>query len=443
MPPIPDRPDPQQHPEPAGPHGRIRTAEVLSIGTEIVVGETRDTNASELATALTAAGVVVGRITALPDHLDTVRGAFADGLARADLVVSTGGLGPTPDDLTREAIAAVCGEEPTADPGLEAWLRDLWARRDLPFPPMNRKQAWLIPSAAALANPNGTAPGWFVRPPGGGTIVALPGPPREMRPMWTDEAMPRLRAVGLGRDLVARTYRLTGIGESQVAERLGEEMLRATDPEVATYARADAVDVRVSAVSDGDTGSAEARVAAVAAIVEDRLGEYIWATGTTTWGQALDERLVTLGWRLATTEHGTHGALAALLAGIDRLALAMVRHADDPAAGTDDPEGTGDGEAGPGTSGAAGAAEASADTPRGRLLAVASEARAAGSADVGLALRARERGADMVVSLAIVSPAGEHVERRIVFLGGTQGRSRAALTAAAALLTHLRAVDPA
>jgi molybdenum cofactor synthesis domain-containing protein len=101
----------------------LLTAELLSVGTELTVGETRDTNAGELARSLTGMGVAVRRIQALPDDLDAVREAFATALERADLVVSTGGLGPTPDDLTREAIAAVTGEEPAVDADLEAWLR--------------------------------------------------------------------------------------------------------------------------------------------------------------------------------------------------------------------------------------------------------------------------------------------------------------------------------
>ena len=144
-------------------HRPIRTAELLSIGSEITVGETRDTNAGELARSLTGLGIAVGRIQAVPDDLATVRDAMTTAVGRADLVVSTGGLGPTPDDLTREAIAAAVGEEPVVDPGLERWLRELWSRRGIPFPEMNLKQAWLLPSATALPNPNGTAPGWSVR----------------------------------------------------------------------------------------------------------------------------------------------------------------------------------------------------------------------------------------------------------------------------------------
>jgi nicotinamide-nucleotide amidase len=123
----------------------VRTAELLSIGTELTVGETRDTNAGDLARDLTCHGVVVGRITALPDDLPAVTEAFREALSRAELVVSTGGLGPTPDDLTREAIAALVGETPVVDPALDTWLRELFDRRGLPFPEANRKQAWLIP----------------------------------------------------------------------------------------------------------------------------------------------------------------------------------------------------------------------------------------------------------------------------------------------------------
>jgi nicotinamide-nucleotide amidase len=173
--------------------------------------------------------VVVGRIVALPDRLDVVSGAFRTAFERADLVVSTGGLGPTPDDLTRESIAEAVGETVEVDPALEAWLRGRWERRGIPMPEINLKQAWRIPSCEALPNPNGSAPGWFVSRPDGGVAVALPGPPREMRPMWSEEALPRLRKRGLGMQTAVHTFRLTGIGESAVAEILGEEMLRRGD----------------------------------------------------------------------------------------------------------------------------------------------------------------------------------------------------------------------
>jgi nicotinamide-nucleotide amidase len=389
---------------------QLLTAEILSIGSELTVGDTRDTNGGDLARALALEGVSVGRITALPDRLDVVRGAFEAALERADLIVSTGGLGPTPDDLTRESIAAALGETLVVDPELEAWLRERWQRRGLPFPEINLKQAWVIPSCQALPNPNGSAPGWFAMRRDGRVVAALPGPPREMRPMWENEVLPRLKQRGLGRELVARTFRLTGIGESQVAEILGEELLRRPDPEIATYARIEAVDVRVSASgSDDQGGSAQVRVDEAAAIVLERLGAYVWAEGDTTWSGALGARLGELGWRLALEETGTAGQMAALLGDVDWLALAQVR----PAIGL-----VGDDYAEP-------------------LLDRARRVREVAEVEVGLALRVRPRGSELAVSIAIVTPNAERRQTRTTYTGGSLGRSQAALLAAATLSTAL------
>jgi nicotinamide-nucleotide amidase len=413
------------------PGRRIRTAEVLSIGSELTVGDTRDTNAGELARSLTAVGVAVARLTAVPDRLDVVAEAFAAGLTRSELVVSTGGLGPTPDDLTREAIARVLGEVPVIDPAQERWLRALWARRKLPFPEVNLKQAWLVPSAAALPNPHGTAPGWFVVRPDGRVIVAMPGPPREMRPMWRDEVLPRLTARGLGSEVASRTYRLAGIGESQVAEILGDALLRAENPEVATYARAEAVDVRISAVPergpDGIERSAAELVASAGDVVADRLREHIWATGETTWSAAIGTELEARGRRLAVLEIGTGGQVGSLLGDVPWLAF-------DESIGTGTPA-----AAAHPLSDAPGDEDAPAD--RAGLMAFARRARELGGTEVGMAVRAREHGADTAVSVAIIMPTDEHHERRIAFLGGDYGRTRAALAAAGIVLAALRRSD--
>lgn len=392
------------------PDRRILAAEVLSVGSEITTGGTRDTNAPELATDLTGRGVRVTSIHALPDDLDAVREGFATAMARADLVVSTGGLGPTPDDLTREAIAEAVGEEPRVDPELEGWLRGLWARRRLPFPEINLKQAWLLPSATPIPNANGTAPGWWVDRPDGGLVVALPGPPREMRPMWRDWVLPRLAERGIGQPQVVRTLRLYGIGESQVADRLGEAMLRRTNPVVATYARADAVDVRISAV-DAGTDTAEGLADAAEGAVRSILAEHVWGTGADTWADAVEAALRRHRWTLATVEVGTAGHVAALLGEVE----ALVRAALARSVGEE------------------------ADGGLGRL---AEATRGEVGADVGVAVRAGSAGDDTGVSVAIATPLGGHEERRVAFQGGDVGRSRAALTAAWILVGHLRSLEP-
>lgn len=391
------------------------TGELLSIGTELTVGETRDTNAGDLARELTGRGVVVNRITALPDDLASVTAAFSDALARSDLVISTGGLGPTPDDLTREAIAASLGETPVVDPTLETWLRELFQRRNLPYPEANRKQAWLIPSADAIPNANGTAPGWWLALPAGKVLVALPGPPREMRPMWDGWVLPRLVERGLGRPIVSVTLRLTGIGESAIAARLGSLLDAGARPSVATYARAEAVDIRIWTHADdgggGGRAAAEALVARVEAQVIAELGEHVWARGQRTWPELLAELLDARDWRLSAVEVGLRGALLGLLGeGLaERLAFG----------------------------------ESLAERPsnagkRATLEQLAARVREVRGTDVGVAVEARERGGDTAVTVAVVTPETSHRETRVVFLGGAMGRGRAAVAAASILASKLR-----
>jgi nicotinamide-nucleotide amidase len=396
----------------------IRTAELVSIGTELTVGETRDTNAGDLARDLTRLGVVVGRMTALPDDLDAVTAAFRDAIGRSDLVVSTGGLGPTPDDLTREAIAACLDETPMVDPALEAWLRELFARRNLDFPETNRKQAWLIPSAAAIPNGNGTAPGWFIHLQEGQTLVALPGPPREMRPMWEGWVLPRLQELGLGRPLVSRTLRLTGIGESAIADRIGS-LLASSRPMVATYARADAVDIRIWTHAEAVEGEpieaalreAEQLVEAAEAQVVAALGSHIWARGDVGWPETIRSLLEERGWRLSVIEVGLRGAFVTLLGeGLgDRLAFDEVL-IERPGKPPDE---------------------------RTRLEGLAAQARETGGTEVGVAVEARPRGGDTAVTMAVVTPESTHRETRVVFLDGALGRGRAAVAAAAILGARL------
>jgi competence/damage-inducible protein CinA-like protein len=391
----------------------LRIAELLSIGTELTVGETRDTNAGDLARDLTHRGVLVDRITTLPDDLEAVTKAFGEALGRADLVVSTGGLGPTPDDLTREAVAALVGETPAPDRELETWLRGLFERRSLPFPETNLKQAWLIPSATAIPNDKGTAPGWFVERPDGRIVVSLPGPPREMRPMWDGWVVPRLLERGLGMPIASVTLRLTGIGESAIAARLGSLLDAGSRPMVATYARADAVDVRIWAHdAPGDTATAAEVVAHAEDHIAALLGEYVWARGDTTWPAAVAQALDAKDWRLAAVEVGLRGSLLALLG--EGLAERLVF-----------------GEA-------LTARPAPHDGHPATLEYLAERVRGLGEAHVGLAVEARERGGDTAVTVAIVTPDGTHRETRVAFLGGSLGRTRAATATAAILLSRLR-----
>ena len=382
----------------------IRTAEILAVGSELTTGVTRDTNSGELAAELTGHGVRVLRSTALPDDLDAVRGAFVDGLTRADLVVSTGGLGPTPDDLTREAIALACGLEPRVDPDLKAWLHGLFARRNLPMPDANIKQAWLIDGGSALPNAHGTAPGWWIERGDGRVVIALPGPPREWRAMWRDHALPRLENGRLGAARVARTLRLSGIGESALVGLIGEDVLRTPRPQVATYARVDAVDVVVSAESE-DRAEAQEVVDAMVAALRERIGRYVFAEDDTGWPDALGQRLD--GRTLAVVEVGTAGHVQALLGGASFLRAGKLLN------------GPGDAEA--------------AARNLGSLAELARET----GADIGLAILASDVRGDTGVRVAIATQDGVTEEKTLAFLGGDEGRRRAALSAASILWRYL------
>jgi nicotinamide-nucleotide amidase len=405
----------EETPVPASP---ILAAVLLAIGSELTTGETRDTNSGELARSLSEAGVDVAWTSALPDRMGTVTAALRGALEAADLVVTTGGLGPTPDDLTREAIAHVCDEPPAVDPELERWLRHLFERRGIAFAEINLKQAWLIPSSVAIPNNHGTAPGWWVDRPNGRVVVALPGPPSEMRPMWRDWVLPRLRERGLGRERTTRTYRLTGIGESVVAAVLGEPLLRASNPIVATYARADAVDVRISAVAEAGR-TANALVDDTEAVVLAALGEYVWGRDDDTWPAVLGRDLAVVGWTVALAEIGTGGAAAQLLGDAPWLKSAQASAPAQPEAS--DPDGL-----------------PRASAARFSLVDLAEQIRKEAGASVGLAVRAVESGEDTRVELALVSPSGRRESSLTAFLGGPEGRRRAGIAAAAFLHTFLR-----
>lgn len=300
-------------------------AELLSVGTELLLGHIVDTNSAYLARRLAALGIACLHMSTVGDNLARATAAVRTSLDRCDLVVATGGLGPTEDDLTREAICAALGETPTVDASLAESLRGWFASRGMRMAERNLKQAWLIPSARALPNPNGTAPGWDVRA-GAKRIIAMPGVPREMTPMWEDHVEPSLAG---GATIRSRTLKLLGMGESAVEEVLGE-LVRSAAPTVATYAKNDGVHVRLTD-HDPNDAAADARIADMERRVRERIGDHVWGADEDTLGGAIGGALRASGWRLATAESLSGGELARLLA--DELGSAyaggVVLHAAD------------------------------------------------------------------------------------------------------------------
>jgi nicotinamide-nucleotide amidase len=285
-------------------------AHVLSIGSELILGHLTDTNATFLAQELVGLGVELRYVTQVGDDLGLLIAALDRARADADLVICTGGVGPTEDDLTREAIAALVGETSAIDPDLLVTLKGFFAARGAEMPERNAKQAWLIPSAETLPNPIGTAPGWFVRA-GETIVVAMPGVPREMYRMWREQARPRVLARLPHRVFATTTLKTLGIGESAAEDQL-KDLVGDRNPVVATYAKDDGVHVRVTATAD--TADAAARLRdTVLADVRHRLGRYVYAADDQTLPSALVAALAARGLTIGVAECGTGGRFAGLL----------------------------------------------------------------------------------------------------------------------------------
>ena len=242
------------------------SAELLSIGSELLAGETIDTNAAFLGSALARLGIPLRSMRTLPDDRALIASAFVEARGRVPLVVATGGLGPTHDDLTREGLADALGESLVPDPALEEQLRERFAAFGT-MPESNLRQALRAPSAEALPNPIGSAPGWWVDRDGC-VVVLMPGVPSEMRRMWDEQVLPRLAdRFGL-RPVHARTVKTFGIGESALAETVGDLLDAPGDAiEAGIYAHDDGVHVRFW--TRGEAGALDAPVARTLALLGD------------------------------------------------------------------------------------------------------------------------------------------------------------------------------
>lgn len=281
-------------------------AEIISVGTEMLMGEITDTNASFLAQELVNLGIDLYYVSQVGDNVGRLSFLLKQAWERSDLIITTGGIGPTEDDMTREGIAALLGEEMTVDAESAAHLRAFFRVRGVEMPERNIKQATLIPSATQLPNPLGTAPGWFVQRDGK-FIVTMPGVPREMYRMWQEEAVPRLRQHLRGDILVSRTLKTLGIGESTVEEMLGE-LVRTANPSTATYAKNDGVYVRIAAKS-ATPGEAERLVAEREATCRAILGQAVYGVDRETLADSVLALLEGQGLTLAVVEGGTGGSL--------------------------------------------------------------------------------------------------------------------------------------
>ena len=282
-------------------------AEIISVGTELLLGQIVDTNAAYLAKQLASIGVDLYWISQVGDNEDRLVSLLESAWERSDLIVMTGGLGPTQDDLTREAIARFLGEKMEMDDELEKNLRYLMTSRGYVLSPNNLKQATIIPSAKPLRNPRGSAPGWIVQKDGR-IIVAMPGVPGEMYRMWEEEVLPVIQAQAGTCIIHSRTLKVTGLGESFTEHKI-KDLLATTNPTIAPYAKEDGVHLRLTAKAQ-TLDEAKRMIAGLEEKVRAILGDAIYGVDEETPSENLAQLFISRGMTIATMEGVTGGFVA-------------------------------------------------------------------------------------------------------------------------------------
>lgn len=284
-------------------------AEILTVGTEILLGQVVNENARYLSQRLAALGFDVYFHTTVGDNPGRIREAFRASRDRADLVVITGGLGPTEDDLTRETVAEEMGLGLLEDERALRWIEAFFRERGRPPSIASRRQAMVPEGALALENPRGTAPGLFIWTDDKKAVVLLPGPPREAVPIWEDGVEPILtKHVSPGAVIRSRLLKVYGLGEPDVEERV-RDLTHSNNPTLAPYTSGGEVHLRVTAKASTPQ-EASSLIEAVEQVVRRRLGRYLFATGDEGMEDALARVLVERNLTLAVSESLTGGLVS-------------------------------------------------------------------------------------------------------------------------------------
>ena len=288
--------------------------EVIAVGTELLLGQTVNTNAARIGTALADAGLDLQYSTVVGDHEGRMIAAIQLALQRADVVLVTGGLGPTQDDITREAIAAATGRELEFSEEYADRLRRWWASRGREMPDSNLRQAYYPDGAALLDNPKGTAP-VIQLDADGKRIFALPGVPAELEVLLELYVVPALREESGSGVVLSRVIRTYGESESRVAEMLADLYDAAANPSMAFLATAGEIKVRLTARA-ASKSAAEELIAPVEAAVRERMGYLVFGVDDQTIEAIVFALAQGRGWTLATAESATGGMIASRITAI-------------------------------------------------------------------------------------------------------------------------------
>lgn len=287
-------------------------AEIIAIGTELLLGEIVDTNTALIARALRSVGLDLYRTTIVGDNAERIGQAVREALGRSDAVITTGGLGPTVDDASRQGVALAVGVPTEFRPELWEQIQERFSRYGRTPTENNRQQAMIPAGALAVENPVGTAPAFIVET-ATSAVISLPGVPGEMAYLLDSVVLPYLRRrLGLHALIKSRVIKTAGTGESWLDERVAD-LERLSNPTVGLSAHPGQVDVRITAKADSEM-EANQMLDDVEASLRQRLGKAIFGVDADTLEGVVSGQLARRGWRLAVVEHGTGGALAGALA---------------------------------------------------------------------------------------------------------------------------------
>lgn len=290
---------------------QVKKASIVSIGNEVLSGRTVDTNAAYIARRLRSISVPVVSIYVAPDEVRAIRRVLALAACDADMVVISGGLGPTDDDLTRQAIAEFLGVELALHEDLLAKIQEFFDRRGVVMPARNAIQAHLPAGAKPIDNATGTAPGVEARK-GDAVLFALPGVPSEMEQMLETSVLPRVREIARSQAIVTRRLKCFGAGESTIADMIGDAMDRGRNPLVNCTVHTGVITLEVVATSS-DQGQAQEMAAAEEASLRQALGTLVYGVEEQTLADVVGEKLAQVGKTVAAAESCTGGLLAKLI----------------------------------------------------------------------------------------------------------------------------------
>jgi nicotinamide-nucleotide amidase len=306
-------------------------AEIVAIGSELLLGQIVDTNSAWMAQRLAEIGVNLFYKTVVGDNASRMREIISRALERSDVVITSGGIGPTEDDLTREIVAEVAGRKLVLDPQLLQQIEERFRKRGFIMTPNNEKQAYIPAGSIPVENPNGTAPSFIVEEPRG-VIISLPGVPFEMRWLFENRVIPYLREkFDLREMIVSRVLKIAEVGESSVDDRIGHLIRNSTNPTVGVLAHPGQVDVRISVKSDSLEKAYEL-IGPVEQEVREAFTHHVFAIDQETMEDVVGKLLKAKGMTIAVIEDLTGGMIAQRLqqAARESLAEAMIAQTEQP-----------------------------------------------------------------------------------------------------------------